>query len=176
MLLQLARWPRPLLGTRAALRDWITGTTVDFRVTPKGSDSTGPLPFRVLAPYVVLTVASALPGLIITGVEQALGFYIFASINALIYGALLAVIVIRHAKENGTPRQRQRLGAAALQGCVALLLVGVMAAGAARSGARGLEALAWGTEEVGITEVTFAIAGAGQGGFSKRRLAILSAS
>jgi 3-oxoacyl-[acyl-carrier protein] reductase len=57
----------------AAIRDWVTGTTVEFRVTPKGSDSAGPLPFRVLAPYAGLAVASALPGLLITDVEQALG-------------------------------------------------------------------------------------------------------
>jgi cellulose synthase/poly-beta-1,6-N-acetylglucosamine synthase-like glycosyltransferase len=173
MLFQFARWPWSLLGTLAALRDWVTGTTVEFRVTPKGSDTAGPLPFRVLAPYVFLTIASALPGLILTDVRQALGFYIFASANALIYGALLAVILIRHAKENGLPRQRRKLGAAALQGCVMLLLACVMLAGAARSGPKGFEAIVWGSEAVGVTKVTYAVAGAGQGGIAVRRLAFL---
>lgn len=173
MLFQFARWPWSLWGTLAALRDWIAGTTVDFRVTPKGSDAAGPLPFRVLAPYVFLVITSALPGLLLTDVHRALGFYLFASANALIYGTLLAVILIRHAKENGIPRRGRKLGAVALQGCALLLLAGVVLTGAVRSGPKGLEAIAWGTEEVGITQVTYSVAGAGQGGEHVRRLAFL---
>ena len=173
MLFQFARWPWSLLGTLAALRDYFTGTVVDFRVTPKGTDAAGPLPFRVLAPYVFLVAASALPSLVISDIRQALGFYIFASMNALIYGLLLAVILIRHAKENGIPRQRRSIRTVALQGCVVALLGVVMLAGIERNGFKGLEAIAWGTEDIGITNVTYSVAGAGQGGLSVRRLAFI---
>src|SRR5690606_33391549 len=39
-----ARWPWALAGTLAAVRDWATGSFVDFRVTPKGAADVDPLP------------------------------------------------------------------------------------------------------------------------------------
>ncbi len=174
MLFQFARWPWSLLGTLAALRDWLTGTVVEFRVTPKGSDSAGPLPFRVLAPYVALALGSALPVLLIGGVETARGFYIFATANAVIYGLLLAVILIRHARENGIPRRGRAIGAAALQSCVSLLVVGVMTIAALRGGPKGFEAILWGSDTLGVTKVTYSVAGAGQGGTGIWRLTLLS--
>ena len=46
-----------LLGSAMAVRDWLTDSYVDFRVTPKGADAVGPLPARVLFPYAVLSLA-----------------------------------------------------------------------------------------------------------------------
>ena len=56
-----ARWPWMLLGSAMAVRDWLTDSYVDFRVTPKGADAVAPLPARVLFPYGVLSLLSALP-------------------------------------------------------------------------------------------------------------------
>ena len=61
MFFLFARWPWALLGTAAAVRDWLTGSFVDFRVTPKGASEVDPLPLRVLAPYGFLSLASTLP-------------------------------------------------------------------------------------------------------------------
>jgi hypothetical protein len=36
ILFLYARWPWSLIGTIAAVRDWIRGSVLDFRVTPKG--------------------------------------------------------------------------------------------------------------------------------------------
>jgi cellulose synthase (UDP-forming) len=87
-------------GTVAAIRDWLTGSVVDFRITPKGSSEVDPLPVRVLAPYAILSVVSALPVLLIDNPGDARGFYVFALINAVLYAALLLIIVVQHAREN----------------------------------------------------------------------------
>jgi len=97
----LARWPWILLGTLAAVRDWWTGTTVDFRVTPKGTDSAGPLPLRVIIPYVLLAVGSGLPALVVGDIQTAPGFYIIALMNSVFYTVLTVAILVKHAEENG---------------------------------------------------------------------------
>ena len=38
MLFCYARWPWVFAGTITALRDWVAGSSVEFRVTPKGTD------------------------------------------------------------------------------------------------------------------------------------------
>src|SRR5262249_24122126 len=60
MLFRYARWPWVLVGSATAVRDWIRGSAVEFRVTPKGGDPAGPLPTRVLLPYGILSAASSL--------------------------------------------------------------------------------------------------------------------
>jgi cellulose synthase (UDP-forming) len=95
-----ARWPWSLIGTIAAVRDWIRGRTLDFRVTPKGRASADPLPFRVLAPYVFLSLISGLPVLLLGNVKVAVGFYLFAAANSALYAFLLLVIIIMHRREN----------------------------------------------------------------------------
>ena len=101
MLFCYARWPWVFAGTVTAIRDWVVGSSAEFRVTPKGSDPAGPLPARVLMPYVFLSVTSALAVLLLRHVGTANGFYVFAIANAAIYATLLLVIVIKHIRENG---------------------------------------------------------------------------
>lgn len=48
------RWPWSLAGSLAALRDYISGSFVDFRITPKGRQQQRSLPLRVIAPYIAL--------------------------------------------------------------------------------------------------------------------------
>ena len=43
-LFLFARWPWALAGAVAAVRDWLTGSFVDFRITPKGTSQVDPLP------------------------------------------------------------------------------------------------------------------------------------
>jgi hypothetical protein len=94
MLFLLARWPWVLAGTFAAFRDWLTGSFVDFRVTPKGSSEVDPVPLRVIAPYALISGLSILPVLFVNDADQTRGFFIFAIINACFYLFLMAIIVI----------------------------------------------------------------------------------
>ena len=50
----LLRWPWSLAGSLAAVRDHITGSFVDFRITPKGDQGLRKLPARIIAPYIAL--------------------------------------------------------------------------------------------------------------------------
>jgi cellulose synthase (UDP-forming) len=95
-----ARWPWSLIGTIAAVRDWTQGNTLDFRVTPKGRASAEPIPFRVLAPYVFLSLASGLPIVFLSNIKVAVGFYLFAGVNSALYALLLVVIIVMHRREN----------------------------------------------------------------------------
>ena len=102
-LFLFARWPWSLMGSVAAVRDWALGSTRDYRVTPKGRTAAQPLPFRVLAPYAMLSAASGLPVLFLSHIKIALGFYVFAAFNSILYAILLLVIIIMHRRENPYP-------------------------------------------------------------------------
>jgi cellulose synthase/poly-beta-1,6-N-acetylglucosamine synthase-like glycosyltransferase len=106
-LFLFARWPWSLIGTIAAVRDWMRGSTREFRVTPKGRAAAEPLPLRILAPYAFLSIASGLPPILLLGhVEIAVGFYLFAAMNSLLYAILLLVIIVMHRRENPMPPRR----------------------------------------------------------------------
>lgn len=159
MLFLFARWPWALAGTLAAIRDWLTGSFVDFRVTPKGTSEVDPLPLRVLLPYAGLALAAVLPVLLIDDVGEAKGFYLFAIMNAAIYGLLLVVIVLRHGRENrlaATPRFYRPAMAAGL-----LSLVILPGFATAEHGKDSLEALSWGSDHLRLFEERYSVAGAG---------------
>jgi cellulose synthase (UDP-forming) len=159
----LARWPWSLAGTFYAARDQITGSFVDFRITPKGGKVTAFPPLRLLAPYILLSGSSAATALLVENPGSAKGYYLFAIVNATVYAAVLAVIIIGHARENGlsllTTSRSGFATAATLAMCVSVT------SGAVYSrGVPGLEAVAYGQRVVSFTETRFAVAGAGQGG------------
>jgi cellulose synthase (UDP-forming) len=52
-----ARWPWSLIGTFAAVLDWMRGNTLEFHVTPKGRAAAEQLPLRVLAPWAPLSLS-----------------------------------------------------------------------------------------------------------------------
>jgi cellulose synthase/poly-beta-1,6-N-acetylglucosamine synthase-like glycosyltransferase len=168
MLFLFARWPWALAGTLAAARDWLTGSFVDFRVTPKGGSEVDPLPLRVLAPYVFLAVTAVLPVLLVDDAAKAKGFYLFAILNAAIYCLLLLVIVVRHARENTVATAPRFYRTAIGAGLLAIVALPGMAT--AEHGKDGLEALAWGTGHFRLFEERYAVAGAGQGGTALRKI------
>jgi cellulose synthase/poly-beta-1,6-N-acetylglucosamine synthase-like glycosyltransferase len=104
-LFLFARWPWSLIGTVAAVRDWMCGNNLEFRVTPKGRAAAKPLSVCVLAPYAFLSLASGLPPILLLGhVKVAIGFYLFAAVNSLLYAFLLLVIIVMHRRENPMPQ------------------------------------------------------------------------
>ena len=112
----LARWPWSLAGSFFAVRDQITGSFVDFRITPKDGKIAAFPPLRVLAPYIVMSVSSSAAALLVSDPGSAKGYYLFAIVNSIVYSAVLAVIIIGHARENGlslVSTSRRGLAAAA---------------------------------------------------------------
>lgn len=168
MFFLFARWPWALAGTVAAVRDWITGSHVDFRITPKGVSDVDPLPLRVLIPYGFLSVVSILPVLFVENAGETRGFYIFAIINAVLYTLLLLTIVIQHAREN-TVRFRTRTYRPAMAASL-LILFALPGIASVERGKEGLESLAWGTGRLRLYETTYAVSGAGLGGRELRKL------
>lgn len=162
MLFLLARWPWVLAGTIAAFRDWLTGSFVDFRVTPKGSSEVDPLPFRVLAPYAIIVLLSILPVLLVPEADETRGFYVFAIVNTCFYLVLMTVIVRRHASENDV-RMRSRFYRPALASSL-VTLCAIVSIATMERGRDGIEALAWGTKSFSIFDDRFSVAGAGVGG------------
>ena len=169
LLFILARWPWFFAGSLAGLRDWATASFVDFRVTPKGRSAASPVPMRVLAPYAVISLISALTPLAIHHVGNARGYYMFTTCNALLYAALTLTIVTVHCREVGVALLGGSAKVVAPALLAALLFVPPVAAAATR-GAEGLEALAFGVGRVTFSEYVYAVAGAGQGRVGVRRI------
>ncbi|WP_091917754.1 glycosyltransferase family 2 protein [Mesorhizobium sp. YR577] len=168
MLFLFARWPWALAGTIAAIRDWLTGSFVDFRITPKGTSEVDPLPLRVLAPYGFLSIASVVPVLLVKDASDARGFYIFAIINAALYAILLLVIVVQHSRENVVRVSHRSYRSAMAAGLLSLFLLPGMAT--AERGLDGLESLAFGFGRVSLFDEKYAVAGAGNGGEALRKI------
>lgn len=167
-LFLFARWPWALAGGLAAVRDWATGSFVDFRVTPKGTSEVDPLPLRILAAYGLLSLISILPVLSVATAEETGGFYIFATLNAAIYTLLLLVIILQHTRENTVCVSRRfyrPVLASSLLALIALPCVGTI-----EHGHDGIRSLAWNTDGYMLFEDRFSVAGAGIGGRGLHRL------
>ncbi|OWV68667.1 N-acetylglucosaminyltransferase [Rhizobium sp. R339] len=161
------RWPWSLAGSLAAVRDHISGSFVDFRITPKGKQQQHSLPLRVIAPYLGLAGLCAAAMALATEAAAAQGFYIFAAMNLSIYLALTVLIVVRHAIENDLsmlPQSRGLWFATAMG--LAICITGGMQAG--NHGLRSLEALSHGQTIVSFSQSQFTVAGAGLGGGKTR--------
>lgn len=161
ILFVLAKWPWSLLGTLYAVRDFLAGSFVDFRVTPKGTGTVDPVPLRVLAPYVAISAGSAAAALLFRSAGTASGFYIFAIVNAALYALLVLVILVRHGIEN-PGRRRAGVRGTAQAGLVLGLFVLPFTA-AVQRGPEGLGALTWGAMPISYTRTVFSAAGAGMG-------------
>jgi hypothetical protein len=70
-------------------------------VTPKGEKAGAPLPVRVVAPYALLSLASAAAAIVLTHVGNASGFYVFAIANSLLYSLILVTVVMTHREDMG---------------------------------------------------------------------------
>ncbi len=153
LLFQLARWPWILAGVLNAVFAWILSKELPFRVTPKGMEGPKPLPMRVLMPYCILAIASALTVLLMANVQQATGYYFLAMLNGALYVGLSAAIVWAHLRENKSHQPRRSwlmIHRAVIGGMVCLLM--------AAFGIRGVSAIE-GVAEVSIKRVKFVLIG-----------------
>ncbi len=156
------RWPWALFGSIMAVWDTMRGKAADFRVTPKGGNHKGPLPFRIFVPYLVLALTSAAAGWLIKDPGTAAGFYLFNFFHALVYSALTLVVLYWHARENGV--QIFPFSTASLAHGVALVLVlGMVTVGARENAVKGIAAWNQGITSFSLTETLFPVAGAGRG-------------
>ncbi len=156
------RWPWSLLGTFSALWNHFSGTFVDFRITPKGGGDVRPMPYRMIAPYIVLSAVAGLTAWLVTEPGTAGGFYIFNLLNALIYGFLAVFLLYRHARENGLPIIG-RSASGAMAAVSGLLLAVVITGASYENSAKGVSSLMIGVPMISLTETVFPVAGAGMG-------------
>lgn len=155
------QWPWVLWGTGAAIIDFLFGTRADFRVTPKGGKAPRVLPLRVIAPYFFLAIASAVPILLASNLDNARGFYILAAINSLIYATIFAVMVIKHIRENKISLRRNMLPAGSQFAAVTVLAALIVSSISLR-GVEGVHAMAMGMEPLHVTRALHPISGANQ--------------
>src|SRR5947199_8439747 len=80
VLFQLVRWPWVMLGCVQALVGALARREFDFKVTPKGLEGPRPLPMRVVTPYLLIAVVSALPSILRLNAGRAHGYYTLALI------------------------------------------------------------------------------------------------
>src|SRR5262249_24477458 len=159
-----ARWPWTLAGSLAAIWDYFSRSFVDFRVTPKGKPASSELPAWAIAPYMLLALISGLSAIDFSDAQNASGFYFFAILNCAIYATLLAVILFRHAIENGLTGwpPPTASGLARYAACASLLLLSIV--GMAMRGPAALDGITWGSDTIRITSTTYSASGAGQRG------------
>jgi cellulose synthase (UDP-forming) len=162
-----ARWPWVLAGTLSSIRDYLTKSFVDFRVTPKGSGPKNLLPARVIVPYVALAIGASLPVLLVDRASDATGFYWFAAFNAFVYGLLVVVIITRHLVENRISLRRN-VAKLALQASLAGVALSVPGAAFYDRGLEGIYGLQQGAGSVRIVSVAYPVSGAGRGGIGTR--------
>lgn len=154
------QWPWVFWGCAMAVRDSLTGTFVDFRITPKGSAAAKALPFKVLAVYTLLALGATLPVLFSEDLANARGFLLLALLNAVLYAAVVIVIVLRHLLDTGALRA-QSLGNSLWQIVAATSVAVTVVAGFSWRGVESLQALAFGLEPLQLVRVEYGLAGAG---------------
>lgn len=154
------QWPWVFWGCTMAVLDRITGRFVDFRITPKGEAAGRRLPTKVIGVYVALALGCILPVLLVGDVSEARGFYLLAMVNALLYTAVVLVIVFHHRRENGAALKRS-WRSAVLQYGVGLAVATLACVALVKRAPESLHALAFGLEPLHITRVEYVVSGAG---------------
>jgi cellulose synthase (UDP-forming) len=103
-LFQFARWPWILAGVCNAFISWVMRKELPFRVTPKGANAPKPLPFKILYPYLIISIVSASCVILLGQVSNAQGYYFLSLLNSLVYVGISCSIVWLHIRETYRPR------------------------------------------------------------------------
>lgn len=154
------QWPWVFWGCAMAVRDALTGTFVDFRITPKGAAAARALPLKILAVYTALALGATLPVLFSDNLANARGFLLLALLNAVLYTSVVVVIVLRHFIDTGALRAQPVLTSLAQTGAALLVAVTVFL-GFSWRGVESVHALAFGLEPFRLVRAEYRVAGAG---------------
>ncbi|WP_354700849.1 hypothetical protein DSM112329_01141 [Paraconexibacter sp. AEG42_29] len=123
-LFQLVRWPWALIGCAHAVAGRILGREFAFKVTPKGRTGAAQMPFRVIAPYLALSLISSAPFVLGVPTGAAHGYRTLALVNVALYLLAAIAVLVLHVAEH-PPRHRRAVvrgsvGKAVLIGLVAV--------------------------------------------------------
>lgn len=163
-LFVLLQWPWVMWGCAMAVRDRLTGSFVDFRITPKGSAATATLPAKILVLYAALALGAIAPVVLVTEVSEARGFYLLALINAFLYVTLLATIVLKHLRENAIAVWSRAMAPRFAIYSASLSLIMALGLWALTlRGEESLHALAVGLTPLQLSKVEYVVSGAGMG-------------
>ena len=156
------QWPWILWGTLMALHDAITGSFVEFRITPKGEAARARLPVKVLVVYSVLAMGCILPVLFNDQVEVAKGFFLLSLLSGLLYVGVLLVTVWHHLSENAW-RFVGNWFDGILQAGLVILVVIALSSAIVNKSAESVYVLTLGLETISLVRLTTRVAGAGMG-------------
>ncbi len=144
ILFQLVRWPWALIGCASALWSCITGRDGGFKVTPKRAGGERPLPLRVIVPYLVISLVSILPVLLVSDPGTARGYYFWALLNGAVYLAVSIAVVGLHITENRAHTSfRSMLRFAGSRSVVISIVAAALIFAAALHGREGLTGMTW---------------------------------
>jgi cellulose synthase (UDP-forming) len=154
------QWPWVLWGCAMALRDKLTGSFVDFRITPKGESAQQVLPMKIVLLYAALALGATLPVIFSEDLGNARGFLLLALLNAVLYGAVVVVIVWRHLVDTRalTFQHWRVTGFQIASSASVVVAVGL---GFMWRGVESIHALAFGIEPFQLVRVEYGLAGAG---------------
>lgn len=155
------QWPWAFWGCAMAIRDKVTGTFVDFRITPKGKAAAQVLPVKIIVVYTALALGATLPVILSEELGNARGFLLLALLNAVLYTAVVVVIVWHHLADTGALRLQPIWSSVTQIGAAAVVMVAVVT-GFSLRGAEGLHALAFGLEPLQLVRAEYGTAGAGR--------------
>lgn len=161
MAFQFLRWPWSLAGTVAAVFDHFRGRVADFRVTPKGHERSAHLPFRVIAPYLLLGLVAATTAWLVRDPGTAAGYYLFNISHAVIYGGLTLFVLIRHSLENNLDFLPHTLHGL-LAGILLLSVAGATCLAIHNNGLKGVAAWNEGISAFTLTRPVYSYTGAGR--------------
>jgi cellulose synthase/poly-beta-1,6-N-acetylglucosamine synthase-like glycosyltransferase len=133
-LFQVVRWPWALFGCAQAVAGRIARRDFNFKVTPKGRTGPAPLPLRVVAPYLLLALASATPALLGLNAGPANGYYTLALINIALYMTAAVSILALHIHEHPRDLRGAVLRSAAGKIVATAATGGIVLAGVAAPG------------------------------------------
>jgi cellulose synthase (UDP-forming) len=162
VLFIVLQWPWVLWGCVMAVRDRVSGTFVDFRITPKGPDAKSRLPIKIITVYAVLALGAILPVFLFRQIDDSKGFLLLSLFAGALYVAVVVVTVWHHLSENGWRFIGTRLDGLVQMGAVVVLL-GLLGLGVTQRSAESVYALSKGLVGVQLVELRMRVAGAGMG-------------
>jgi cellulose synthase (UDP-forming) len=159
-LFLLVQWPWVAFGCLMAVRDWLSGRFVDFRITPKGDTTAARLPLRIIVVYTLLMLGCILP-VLLCDAREAPGFYLLSALNAFFYAVIVVVAVALHLRESGRAGQIWR--GMGLQFSAAGMISGLLVAAVILRAPASLHALTYGAPGLSLTRAEYVVSGAGNG-------------